>query len=89
MIGDTPESDIQGANNKDGWISVLVRTGLFNGPENSHEYPAQYVCEDLHEAVSLIFEMEGIERDILSGDSDKKMIDSSQWVKCSQSLSGP
>lgn len=31
MVGDTPESDIKGANNKaaDGWISVLVKSGLF------------------------------------------------------------
>lgn len=28
MIGDTPESDIQGANNM-GWISILVKTGIF------------------------------------------------------------
>jgi ribonucleotide monophosphatase NagD (HAD superfamily) len=68
MIGDTPESDIQGANNKaeDGWISVLVRTGMFNGPENAHDHPARYVCEDLEEAVSLIFMLEGIDRDFSS-----------------------
>ena len=42
MIGDTPESDIQGANNKskDGWVSVLVRSGLFQEGENSTEHPA-------------------------------------------------
>jgi len=66
MVGDTPESDIKGANNKasDGWISVLVRSGLFQGIENSEEHPAQYVCEDLNEAVRLIFSLEGIEREI-------------------------
>lgn len=57
MIGDTPESDIQGANLKeaDGWVSVLVRTGLFQGAENSREYPARYVCADVEEAVNMIF----------------------------------
>lgn len=66
MIGDTPDSDIKGANNKaeDGWVSVLVRTGLFSEGENSKEHPAQYVCEDLHEAVKLIFQLEGIDREI-------------------------
>jgi ribonucleotide monophosphatase NagD (HAD superfamily) len=64
MVGDTPESDIKGANNKEGWISVLVRTGLFQGGENSEEHPAQYVCEDLNEAVRLIFSIEGIEREV-------------------------
>lgn len=42
MIGDTPDSDIQGSNNQ-GWISILVKTGIFQGPENSKEYPAKYI----------------------------------------------
>ena len=42
MIGDTPESDIQGANNA-GWISILVRTGIFQDGENDKDYPAAYV----------------------------------------------
>jgi ribonucleotide monophosphatase NagD (HAD superfamily) len=71
MIGDTPESDIQGANNKegDGWISVLVRTGLFQGLENHSDYPAKYVCEDVHEAVKFIFQKEGVHREIESPSS--------------------
>ena len=28
MIGDNPSSDIRGANDS-GWISILVRTGMF------------------------------------------------------------
>jgi ribonucleotide monophosphatase NagD (HAD superfamily) len=68
MIGDTPESDIQGANlkAKDGWISVLVRTGLFSEGENSPDYPARYVCEDVEEAIKLIFQIEGVDREINS-----------------------
>lgn len=64
MIGDTPESDIQGANNKEGWSSILVSTGLHLGPGNSAEHPADYVCEDVHDAVSMIFKIEGIDREI-------------------------
>jgi ribonucleotide monophosphatase NagD (HAD superfamily) len=33
MIGDNPEGDIEGANRK-GWVSILVRTGLFQGDGN-------------------------------------------------------
>ena len=64
MIGDTPESDIQGANLKkaDNWVSILVRTGLFNHGENSEEHPADYVVEDVQAAVQKIFEIEKIDR---------------------------
>lgn len=62
MIGDTPDSDVQGANNA-GWVSILVKTGLFKG-ENSKEYPAQYVVENLEEAVKLIFQIEGIKKSL-------------------------
>jgi ribonucleotide monophosphatase NagD (HAD superfamily) len=66
MIGDTPESDILGANIKsdDGWHSILVRTGLFQGLENHVEHPARYVVEDVHAAVKLIFELEKVDREI-------------------------
>ncbi len=66
MIGDTPESDIQGANAKseDGWHSILVRTGLFQGLENHDEHPARYVVEDVQAAVKLIFELEKVDREI-------------------------
>jgi len=59
MIGDTPESDIQGANKK-GWVSILVKTGIFKDQENCPTYPAKHVVEDLEEAIRLIFELEGI-----------------------------
>lgn len=61
MIGDTPESDIQGANNM-GWISILVKTGIFQGEGNDPKYPASYVVEDLEEAIDLIFRLEGISK---------------------------
>lgn len=39
MIGDNPKSDIKGANDA-GWISILVRSGVFHGLENDKENPA-------------------------------------------------
>ena len=63
MIGDTPESDIQGANKK-GWVSILVKTGIFQEKENCSVYPAKHVVEDLDEAVKLIFELEDIKHTI-------------------------
>lgn len=59
MIGDNPASDIQGATLA-GWHSILVRTGVFKGQDNSPDYPASYVCLSIHEAVKHIFEIEHI-----------------------------
>ena len=39
MIGDNPNSDIKGANSQ-GWISILVKTGVYQGQENDKENPA-------------------------------------------------
>lgn len=47
-----------------GWTSILVKTGIFKGNENSKEYPADYVVEDLEEAVKLIFQIEKIQKNI-------------------------
>ncbi len=58
MIGDTPESDIKGANDQ-GWISILVRTGLFKG-DNDEKNPAKYVVDNFKDAVELIFKLEGL-----------------------------
>ena len=58
MIGDNPKSDIKGAN-ENGWISILVRTGLFKG-ENDEKNPAKYVVNDFKEAIELIFKLEGL-----------------------------
>ena len=66
MIGDTPSSDIGGANAK-GWTTILVRTGVFDPKAetstkdgNDKENPATYVVEDFEEAVDLIYKLEGL-----------------------------
>ncbi|KAL4506008.1 hypothetical protein ABPG72_013769 [Tetrahymena utriculariae] len=64
MIGDNPQSDIQGAN-KIGWTSILVRTGVFQGEGNDDQDPAKYVVNDFYDAIKLIFEQEGISTKIL------------------------
>lgn len=43
-----------------GWVSILVRCGLFRGKDNDKEFPATYVVEDFKEAIQLIFKLEGI-----------------------------
>ncbi len=58
MIGDSPVSDIKGANEY-GWISILVRTGLFKG-DNDENNPAKYVVDNFKDAVELIFKLEGL-----------------------------
>ena len=63
MIGDNPKSDIDGANRK-GWVSILVKTGIFKGEDNDEEHPATHVVEDMNEAVNLIFKLEGINQQI-------------------------
>lgn len=60
MIGDTPNSDIKGANRMEDWSSVLVRTGIFKDGENDPNYPARFVVEDLEEALNMIFKKEGL-----------------------------
>ncbi len=59
MIGDNPPVDIQGANNS-GFISILVRTGVFTGELNHEKYPAKYVVDNVGEAVRLIEKLEKI-----------------------------
>ena len=62
MIGDNPASDIDGANRRgDSWVSILVRTGVFQGGDNSDKHPAKYVVEDMQSAVKLIFELENLD----------------------------
>lgn len=51
MVGDNPLSDIKGANAV-GWKTVLVRTGMFNSPdENDSQNPANLVVENVTVAV--------------------------------------
>ena len=63
MIGDNPETDIAGANAK-GWVSILVKTGVFDVNEsvngNDKEHPAAHVVENFEEAVKLIYKLENL-----------------------------
>jgi ribonucleotide monophosphatase NagD (HAD superfamily) len=59
MIGDNPAVDVKGANNSD-LVSILVRTGVFEGGENDLENPAKYVVNDVGQAVNLIIGLEGL-----------------------------
>jgi HAD superfamily hydrolase (TIGR01456 family) len=59
MIGDNPEGDIKGAN-MNGWQSILVRTGLFKGPENDPHNPATFIKENILESIKFIMEKEGV-----------------------------
>ncbi|KZF19266.1 putative HAD superfamily hydrolase [Xylona heveae TC161] len=54
MIGDNPESDIQGGNNFKSpigseWYSLLLRTGVYQGGEPAHTPRA--ICDDVWDAV--------------------------------------
>jgi ribonucleotide monophosphatase NagD (HAD superfamily) len=57
MIGDNPKSDIKGGNDA-GWITILVKTGIFQGKYNDKENPAKYVVNDFKEAFELICYLE-------------------------------
>jgi len=59
MIGDNPTVDIQGANDS-GFISILVRTGVFSGKDNHDKYPARYLVDNVGQAVKLIEDLEKI-----------------------------
>ena len=60
MIGDNPETDIAGANAK-GWVSILVRTGVFDAVSGNHaEHPATHVVENFEEAIKLIYRLENL-----------------------------
>lgn len=52
-MGDNPASDVRGANAAGPpWVSMLVKTGVFNGPgANSETDAAQVVVENVEEAV--------------------------------------
>lgn len=60
MLGDNPDSDIDGANRREGWVSILMKTGVFQGDENSDKHPAKYVVNDMQEAVELVYKLEGL-----------------------------
>lgn len=50
FIGDNPKTDIKGANDA-GWISIMVRTGVFSHGDNDIENPAKFVVYDFKEAI--------------------------------------
>ena len=54
MIGDNPKSDIDGGNRM-GWVTILVRSGVYQGTGNDREHPATYVVDDMEAAVKLIY----------------------------------
>jgi len=54
-IGDNPHSDIAGANAKEGWRSVLLRTGVWDG-QSEPEHAPDHIADDVLEAVSAIVE---------------------------------
>mmetsp|Transcript_18374 Transcript_18374/g.25550 ORF Transcript_18374/g.25550 Transcript_18374/m.25550 type:complete len:101 (+) Transcript_18374:248-550(+) len=49
-IGDNPASDIAGANDKDGWESILLKTGVWDGVSRPAHIP-NYVVNDVLEGV--------------------------------------
>ena len=54
MIGDNPNSDIAGANNK-GWVSILVKTGVYDPKlKNDKEHRAKHYVENFKAALELI-----------------------------------
>ena len=63
MIGDTPETDIDGANQM-GWVSILVKTGMFKG-EELKVFKPKYVVEDLKEAINLIYQIEELSKTVI------------------------
>lgn len=57
MVGDNPPVDIKGANDSD-ILSILVKTGVFQGLGNDIENPAKFVVQNSFDAVDLIFKLE-------------------------------
>jgi len=58
-IGDNPKSDIRGARNAGpNWSSILVKTGVWVMPNANNDPldPADFVCQDISEAVDLVVE---------------------------------
>lgn len=63
MIGDNPESDIRGANefespNGTDWISILVRTGVYQGNDKP-KYEPRVIVPDVLTAVKWALDKEG------------------------------
>jgi len=57
MVGDNPRADIRGANMAgEPWESILVRTGVFSGPEGSNDRvdPGKHLVQGIGEACELV-----------------------------------
>jgi hypothetical protein len=55
MVGDNADVDIRGANEAgEPWVSVLVRTGVFDGDGNHATHPADIVVDDVADAVAAV-----------------------------------
>lgn len=63
MIGDNPNSDIEGGNRM-GWTTFLTRSGVFK--EGGDTNNATYVVNDLEEALKIIYEKEKLDIKIAS-----------------------
>lgn len=59
MIGDNPNVDVLGGKNN-GFKTILVRTGVFKEGENDKNNPADFVVNDIEEAIQLITRLEGL-----------------------------
>ncbi|KAI9193192.1 HAD-like domain-containing protein [Polychytrium aggregatum] len=58
-IGDNPASDIEGAN-RNGWHSILVRTGVWRQDLHGDDHGAVHVVDHVEDAVQLLLEQEGL-----------------------------
>ncbi|XP_074286733.1 mitochondrial hydrolase YKR070W-like isoform X1 [Silene latifolia] len=62
MIGDNPSVDVKGARQAgQPWISVLTRTGVFQGTGNDREHPADLVVDTVEDAVDYILMKEHVQ----------------------------
>lgn len=59
MIGDNPNVDVLGGNNN-GFKTILVKTGVFKEGNNDKNNPANYVVNDVGEAIELIRKLEDL-----------------------------
>lgn len=81
MVGDNPLSDIKGANAV-GWKTVLVRTGMFNSPdENDPLYPANLVVENVTVAVPAALEdYKKLTKNGVKPEKEKNITQTSQMI---------
>ena len=81
QVGDNPAADVRGANRAGPpWVSVLVRTGVFNGPpgSNSEEDPAQ-VTETILCRFGVTFTLGGTPAAQIGGDQVNGLVQTPHW----------